>query len=110
VPAAEEFLALSIVFVVHVVGGLMLVWGILDDEGREPWRRRWRRGGGGAEPPPDPSPSPGGDPATLPLPLRDAAASRVRLREDGRLADGYPPPARRPADPAPARAPARRHD
>jgi hypothetical protein len=106
VPAGqfEEILALSIVFFVHVVGGIMLLWGILDDEGREPWRRRFRRGSGGDEPPRDPQPSPGGDHA--PLPLGDAAPSRVRLREDGRIAERYPPPARRPADPAPDRTPA----
>jgi hypothetical protein len=95
----EEILALGIVFVVHVVGGIMLVWGILDDEGRKPWRRWWRRGGGEG-PPVDPDPTPGGD--RVALPLSDAAASRVRLREDGRLADGYPRPPRRPEHPVPA--------
>lgn len=99
---AEEILALGIVFFVHVVGGIMLVWGILGDEERKPWRR-WR--GGGSEPPPrDPDPSPGGERAALPL--SGAAGSRVRLREDGRIAEGYPRPARRPEHPArPDRAP-----
>jgi hypothetical protein len=41
-----------------------------------------------------------------PLPLPDAAASTVRLREPLRVADGYPRPARRPAhEPKPQRAP-----
>jgi hypothetical protein len=102
----EEVLALSIVFAVHVIGGIMLVWGILDDEGREPWRRRWRRGGG-EEPPRDPQPSPPGERSALPL--SDAQLARVRLRDEGRIADGYPRPARRPEHPAPgpSRAPAR---
>ena len=101
---AEEILALSIVFAVHVIGGVMLVWGILGDDGREPWRRRWRRGGGGgARPPRGPRPSPGGERVTLPL--DEASGSRVRLREDGRIAEGYRRPARRPEHPAPAPAP-----
>jgi hypothetical protein len=105
VPAGqlEEILALSIVFFVHVVGGIMLVWGILDDEGREPWRRRFRRGGGGGEPPQDPSPPTGDD--RVAVPLGQASPSRVRLREDGRIAERYPPPARRPEHPAPERVP-----
>lgn len=101
---AEEILALSIVFAVHVIGGVMLVWGILDDEGREPWRRRWRRGGGGDDPPRDPPPSPTDDERAR-LPHDDARASHVRLREDGRIADGYPRPPRRPEHPAPVPAP-----
>jgi len=108
VPAGqvEEFLALTIVFAVHVVGGLLLVWGVLGDEGRGSWRRWWRRGGDdGDAPPREPQPSPPG--ARLPWPLPDADASRVRLREDGRVREGYPRPARRPEHP-PAPAPSRR--
>lgn len=99
----EEILALSIVFVVHVIGGIMLVWGILDDEGRQPWRRWRKRGGGGEDPPPELRPPGGGSHA--PLPVTDAVLSRVRLREDGRIANGYPRVPRRPEHPVPAREP-----
>jgi len=109
VPAGqvEEILALTIVFVVHVVGGLLLVWGVLGDEGRDSWRRRWRRGDGGGAPPREPEPS--APAARPPWPLPDARPSRVRLREDGRVVDGRPRPARRPEHPPrPARTPSRR--
>ena len=108
---AEEMIALALVFVVHVVGGLMLVWALLDGDQRTGWRRRWSGGGGGGEDPPAPPSPPSGsprraEPARTPLPLPVAAASRVRLRGPGRLADGYPRPARRPAqEPQPQRAP-----
>jgi hypothetical protein len=106
---AEEIVALALVFAVHVVGGLMLVWALLDSEQRTGWRRRWG-GGGGGDPPAPPSPPPGSphraEPARPALPLPVAAASRVRLREPGQVADGYPRPARRPAhEPQPQRAP-----
>jgi len=109
VPAGqvEEILALTIVFVVHVVGGLLLVWGVLGDEGRASWRRRWGRGDDGGDRPPEPQHSPSG--SAPPWPLPEGRPSRVRLREDGRVADGYPPPARRPEHPPrPATAPSRR--
>jgi len=93
----EEVLALTLVFVVHVVGGLLLVWGVLGDEGRGSWRRWWRRGDDGGAPPPEPPPSPPG--ARQPWPLPDASPSRVRLREDGRAGEGYAAPARRPEHP-----------
>jgi len=114
---AEEIFALALVFVVHVVGGVMLVWALLDAEQRAGWRRnsprppgsppRW--GGGGYQDPPAPPSPPSGSPRRaepVPLPLPVAAASRVRLREPGQVADGYPRPARRPAhEPQPQRAP-----
>jgi len=109
VPAGqvEEILALTIVFTVHVVGGLLLVWGVLGDEGRGAWRRWWRRGGDDGDRPVPPQPSPPGE--RLPWPLPDAQASRVRLREGGRrAADGYPSPARRHEHEPPAPAPSRR--
>jgi hypothetical protein len=98
---AEEIIALTLVFVVHVVGGVLLVWALLDAEQRSGWRRRWGRGGD------DPSaPQPGGGGARASLPLTDSTPSRVRLREPVRAADRYPRPARRPAHPAePARRP-----
>ena len=95
---AEEIIALALVFVVHVVGGLLLVWALLDDDQRAGWRRRWGWGGGE-----DPrSPQPPADPVRdvrPPLPLPSAIPGRVRLREPIRAADAYPRPARRPAHP-----------
>jgi hypothetical protein len=109
---AEEIIALALVFVVHVVGGLLLVWALLDGEQRAGWRRRWGWGGGEDRPAPQPPPGPAGDlPAPLPLPR--TSPSRVRLREPIRAGDVYPRPARRPAHPEqptplPAPAPERR--
>ena len=111
---AEEIFALALVFVVHVVGGVMLVWALLDADQRAGWRRRWDPPrpprGGGDDPPAPPAPPSGSprraEPPLAPLPLPVAAASRVRLRAPGSVADGYPRPARRPAhEPQPQRAP-----
>jgi hypothetical protein len=101
---AMEVLALTLVFVVHVIGGALLVWALLDDEARSGWRRRWRRGGEPEGPPPH-----GPRPAAVvqpPLPLPHAVQSPVRLREHGRPGEKYPRPARRPAHP-PAPVPGR---
>jgi len=89
---AEEIIALALVFAVHVVGGVLLVWALLAPR------------------------SPSGDGRALapPLPLRDAEPSRTRLREPVRVADAYERPLRRPGHPPvppaprPAPAPARR--
>lgn len=107
VPASEveEIVALALVLVVHVIGGLLLVWALLDDDARAGWRRRWRRRDD--EPPPiaPPPPSSGGF-GRPQLPLAGAEASSVRLRGPGRLADAHPPPPRRPQHaPQPARVP-----
>ena len=105
---AEEMIALALVFVVHVIGGLMLVWALLDDEQRSGWRRRWGHGGDDDRPRPrPPRPPDARTPAEVPpLPLPAAAPSNVRLREPARVADGYPRPARRPVrEPQPQRAP-----
>lgn len=108
---AEEIVALALVFVVHVIGGAMLVWALLDDRQHRAWRRRWGWGGGPGDDddrPMSPGPRGGGRAATLPLPP-DAAPSRVRLRQPARVADGYPRPSRRPDHlPAPEPTPARR--
>ena len=94
---AEEIIALALVFVVHVVGGVMLVWALLDAEQRSGWRRRWGRGGD-ADPPAAPPQDGGGAARTPPaLPLPGAEPGRARLREPVRVADGYPRPSRRPA-------------
>lgn len=100
---AEEIIALALVFVVHVIGGLMLVWALLDTDQRTAWRRRWFGGGGDDDergPPGDPQPPPdGGSGARAPLPLPSGSPSRVRLREPVRVADAHPRPARRPGHP-----------
>ena len=103
---ASEILALSLIFVVHVAGGLMLVWGMLDGDARPwPW---WRRRGGGGPGGPPPAPMPPAPPASrTPLPLPGADASRVRLRDETPLRDGYERPARRPQR-SPERSPTRR--
>lgn len=116
---AEEIFALALVFVVHVVGGVMLVWALLDREQRAGWRRRWRGGGGGGgdEPPQGPQPPSDGGRGTPPaLPLPGGEPSRVRVREPARVAERYPRPGRRPSHPpgpapqpeVPAAAPRRR--
>jgi hypothetical protein len=110
VPATEfqELIALTLVFVVHVVGGLLLVWALLEDEVRAGWRRRFGGGGGGGgeDPPSGPRPTPPTPAAAPQLPLADAVASDVRLRGPGRLADAHPPRPRRPEHvPQPARPP-----
>jgi len=107
---AEQMIALGLVFVVHVIGGLMLVWALLGTEQRAEWRNfpRPPRGGEDDGPPPPQPPRPPGARRTPgpPLPLRDAAPSRVRLREPIALSDAYPRPARRPEhDAQPQRAP-----
>jgi hypothetical protein len=102
----QEIVALALVFAVHVVGGLALVWALFDDETRTGWRRRWF-GGGDDDPEPSP-PAPRPSPAVVrpPLPLAGADPARARLRGPGRLADAHPPAPRRPDHvPQPARAP-----
>lgn len=105
---AEEFLALTLIFVVHVAGGLMLVWGMFDRETRPRWRPRWRRGDDGpGDPPPGPRPSGPSDRVALPLP--SATPSRVRLRDETPLRDAHPRAPRRPSRaPVPQRSPQRR--
>ena len=106
---AQEILALTLIFVVHVAGGLMLVWGMLDRgaPGRRPWSGWWRRDDGPGDPPEGPPPSP--PPGRAPLPLPDAAPSRVRLRDETPLRDAHPRPSRRPQRlPDPVRTPQRR--
>jgi hypothetical protein len=105
---AEEILALSLIFVVHLAGGLLLVWGMFDADARARWHPRWwRRGDGPDDPPDDPRPAPSSRPVSLPL--ADAEPSRVRLRDETPLRDAHPRPARRPPrSPRPVRSPQRR--
>jgi hypothetical protein len=99
-----EALALSLTFAVHVLGAIVLVWAMLDED--TDWRiwRGWWPDDGDQRPEPGAPTPPGGDG----LPLPDAAPARVRLRGHERLRDTVPPPARRPEHvPAPEREPDR---
>jgi hypothetical protein len=103
---AQEILALALIFVVHVAGGLTLVWGMLGGDAR-PRRRRGGGGGGPGDAPPPTPPAP--PPARSRLPLGSAAPSDVRLRDETPLRDAHPRPPRRPSrSPQPARTPQRR--
>lgn len=97
---AEEMIALALVFVVHVIGAVMLVWALLDGERRTGWPRRWGWGSD-EDPPATPPPGDGGGGAHVPapLPLPGAEPSRARLREPVRAGDRYERPPRRPAHP-----------
>jgi hypothetical protein len=97
---STEFVALALTFLVHVIGLTALVWALVSEDGID--LSGWWPHDGPDDPPPPPSPpAPRGS-----VPLPDAGASDVRLREPGRLADGYPEPPRRPEH-APGRRPAR---
>ena len=109
---AEEIIALALVFVVHVVGGLLLVWALLDDDQRAGWRRRWGWGGGEDPRPPQPPADPARD-ERPPLPLahgdpgpRAPARADPRRGRATRVRRGRPahpePPAPQPA-PSPER-------
>ena len=105
--SASEILALTLIFVVHVVGGLMLVWGMLDSDHGPRW---WRRDDGPDDPPPPAPRPPAPRSVRSPLPLPGAEPSRVRLRDDDvLLRDAHPRAPRRPGrEPGPDRSPARR--
>jgi|GEM_PF-1404346 len=109
---AEEITALVLVFAVHVVGALMLVWALLDADQRSGWRKLGRPPRGDDDGPPD-APPPGTgdggvDPPRTPLPLAASAPSRVRLREAVPAPERYPRPGRRPAHPLQPREPVHR--
>lgn len=94
----KEVLALAHTVLVHIIGMAVLVWALLRDEHERPDWRSWF-GGRDDDDGRGPDPGPGGGP----LPLDDTEPSPVRLREPGRLADGYGPVRRRPShDPRPA--------
>ena len=99
-----ELLALLLTFFVHLLGGAVLIWALMDrdDEDASSWRDWWPRDDRGPEPPVEPL-APGGDGVLAPV-LPDAQPSPVRLREPGRIGDRKAAPARRPAHPpVPAR-------
>jgi hypothetical protein len=103
-----EIVAITLTFVVHVAGAVALVWAMLGDEEKSGGRRRgWWPGSGGDGPPPRPQdPPPSGDRLDALPP--DARPSRVRLREPGRIRDGYQRRPRRPEHaPEPTRTPER---
>lgn len=107
---SKELAALSLTLGVHVVGAVVIVWGLMGDE-RVDWRSLlWPRdaddGDGGRGP--DRGGAPGGPGGPSGLPLPDAGQTPVRLREPARLGDRYPRPERRPAHtPQPEREPQR---
>lgn len=91
-----ELISITVIFVVHVLGAVALVWAMLDDRGWSALKDWWPRDD---PPPPDDDPrddgdGPGGLPADLPMPT--ASPSPVRLREPGRIGDAKPRPGRRP--------------
>ena len=96
-----EVVAIGLTVLVHFLGAAVLIGVLLDGE-KIDWRGtlfpKDDNGGGGPgwDPPSDDEPGDGGG-ILAPTPLPDAAPSPVRLREPGRIREGYPRPARRPA-------------
>jgi hypothetical protein len=106
---AEEILALGLIFVVHVAGGVMLLLGLLDADTRPGWWPRRRRRGDDGTGGPDDGPRRAPPHSARPLPLPGAVPSRARLRDEVPLRDAYPPPPRRsPREPTPERVPQHR--
>jgi hypothetical protein len=105
-----EIVALTLTFVVHVIGAVLLIWAMIDREDGQSWRDWWPRDDRSEDDPsgPDVRPSPPGERAPLPLPGADP--SPVRLREPARIGVAYPSRPRRPEHPPaePARTPERR--
>jgi len=105
-----EVIALVLTAVVHMIGAVVLVWAMFDDENRPDWRSLWPRdddggGGGGGSGPDEPQPGRGGGGGPELLP--ESRPPRVRLREHGRLADAFARERRPGHVPEPARAPER---
>lgn len=105
-----EVVAILLTLIVHVLGAMVLVGVLLNGEQID-WRGLLfpgdddHGGGPGFDPPPSDDGGDGGG-VLAPTPLPDAAPSPVRLREPGRIGEGYPRPTRRPAHP-PQRTPER---
>ncbi len=106
---AAEIAALVITVLVHIIGAGILIWAMLDGEGRDGLRNIWPRDddGGSRRPRWPVAPPRGGDGVPL---LDESRPARVRLRGPGRLSDAIPAPPRRPEHdvPAPDREPAHR--
>jgi hypothetical protein len=105
ISTTAELIALTLTVLVHFLGVGVLIWGMMDPDGKDDrpsWRDWWPRDEG-PEPPAAPS-DPRGGGARVPI-LPDAPQSPVRLREPGRIGEGRPKPPRRPEhapEPAPA--------
>ena len=99
-------ISILVLTLVHFAAFVLLFWHLAGREIFSTFRippDEDGRGGSDDETPPDPSGDRDGG-----LPLPDANPAPIRLREPGRLADGYPRRERRPAHepvPAPERAP-----
>jgi len=93
-----EIAALLLIIAVHVLGAVVLIWGMIDrdDPDRGSWRDWWPRGDDEAPAGPDPEPSSGGMPAPV---LPQSVIPSARVREGGRIGDLTPRPARRPEHP-----------
>jgi hypothetical protein len=104
VSAGMELAALVLTFVVHIIGGAVLIYTLMGDD-RKHWRDWWPRDDRpGPEAPEPPAPTGGGD--SLPF-LPDAVPASVRMREGERLGDQRTRPTRRPAHPPVPAAPER---
>jgi hypothetical protein len=94
--ATMELLSIGLVLLVHVLGGVALIYLLVRDSGenvRDWWPSDDEDGGPPLRGPDDGTPRGGGDA----LPLPGAGPSSVRVREGERIAEGYPRPPRRPA-------------
>lgn len=101
--------ALFVLVLPHLIGGVFLAWWILPASARDELRGWFREDDGGATPPGRP-PEPGGSGARSSLPLPDASPSAVRMREPGRLLDNVPVTRRRPVHPVHPADPERRRE
>ncbi|MFA4927319.1 MAG: hypothetical protein WC558_02295 [Patulibacter sp.] len=103
-------IALFVLFLPHVIGGVFLGWWILPASAKEELRGWFREDDGGVSPSGGP-PEPGGSGSRAPLlPLPDASPSAVRMREPGRLQDNVPAAPRRPLHPPVPADPERRRE
>jgi hypothetical protein len=100
--------AIILTVVVHFIGAAVLVWAMAGKEALDVFRTGGSDDGRGGRPrgpaPLEPEPTPG-----LGVPMADADLAAVRLREPGRIAEGYQRRPRRPEH-VPAPAPARERE
>lgn len=91
-------IALVVLVLPHLIGGVFLGWWILPASAKRELRGWFRDDGGGERPSDRPdAPLGGGGRSNVPLP--DASPAAVRMREPGRLGDARPVPRRRPQHP-----------